>query len=134
MSYGKVIDTVVAAHNGQPNVFLRSGEDVGLGLHEMLLKKRIDYTVNYPWAATFTAGPEHADTLRFLPFIEAGKNPVHHVICTKTPLGKQVIQDVEALLVDPDITVQRREYIEKWLPNEGKDEFLTKFNAHFGLQ
>ncbi|WP_459874099.1 hypothetical protein, partial [Endothiovibrio diazotrophicus] len=72
MSYGEGVDQAVAAHRDQPNVFLRSGRDVGLGLHEMLIKRRIDYTVNYPWAATFTAGPEHAGLLGFLPFTGRG--------------------------------------------------------------
>ena len=133
MSYGKKIDAIVAAHSSRPNVFLRKGKDVGLGLHEMLLKRRIDYTVNYPWAATYTAGPDQAHKLKFLPFDEAGQQPVHHVICTKNDLGKRIIDDVDKRLRDPELTRQRREYILRWLPDEGKEEFLEAFNAHFGL-
>ncbi|MCF8004455.1 MAG: hypothetical protein K9L32_09670, partial [Chromatiaceae bacterium] len=94
MSYGIEIDQTVAAHQHQPNVFLRNGSDVGLGLHEMLMKGRIDYTINYSWAANFTAGPEQAGLLDFLPFVEAGPYPSHHVICTKNPWGKRVLETV----------------------------------------
>ena len=134
MSYGKRIDQVVAAHSNQPNVFLRSGKDVGLGLHEMLLKKRINYTINYPWAAAYTADPENRGKLGFLPFDEAGKHPIHHVICTRTDFGKQVIEAVDTLLADRELTYKRKAFIEKWIPDKGKEAYLKAFDAHFGLK
>lgn len=132
MSYGTQIDRTVAAHAHQANVFLRSGSDVGLGLHEMLIKQRIDYTINYSWAALFTAGPEHASSLNFLPFIEAGARPAHHVICTKNPWGARVINRVDELLADDALTRKRRAFIERWLPKSEKAAFRAAFDQRFG--
>jgi len=127
MSYGTVIDATVAEHQQQPNVFLRSGTDVGLGLHEMLIKGRIDYTINYSWAALYTAGPAQAALLDFLPFVEAGPCPAHHVICTKNAWGKRVIAKVDALLADQALTRQRRDFIERWLPESERAVFRKTF-------
>jgi uncharacterized protein (TIGR02285 family) len=133
MSYGVEVDKAVAAHNQQANVYLRSGADVGLGLHEMLMKHRIDYTVNYSWAANYTAGPEQAKQLAFLPFIEAGEQPKHHVICSKGTLGKDVVDRVDTLLKDPELSARRREYISRWLPDSARESYSETFNQYFGI-
>jgi uncharacterized protein (TIGR02285 family) len=133
MSYGKKVDTAIIQATDAGTVFSRGGNDIGKGLLEMTLKKRIDYTISYPWSVTYTVGPQTAQGLSFIPFAESGKNLKHYAFCTKNDWGASVIDKVDAILEKALPTKRYRSVIEKWLPKPNRADFLRSYNTYFGI-
>jgi uncharacterized protein (TIGR02285 family) len=54
-SYSGAIDEALQRNTQRPNVFRRKGEDISAGLLRMLTTRRIDYTLQFPWEASYVA-------------------------------------------------------------------------------
>lgn len=135
VSYGKKVDRVISGRQGAANLFIRqSGGDVLNGLMEMVLKKRIDYTISYPWAVSYSATPEDVNRLTFIPFSEAGRHPRHYVLCANNAWGRKTIARLDAVLTKALPTPEYRALIERWLPPKERAAYRMTYDDHFKVK
>jgi uncharacterized protein (TIGR02285 family) len=131
MSYGESVDSAIKEVHNPEDVFVRGGKDIGKGLLEMVLKKRIDFTIGYPWSVTTILNQAQLKRLSFLPFAEAEKRPMHFVFCVKNDWGAAMIRRIDAVLSTEEAIIWRREAIERWIPADSKLSFRQDYSAWF---
>lgn len=118
--YSGGIDEIIEPFKGADNVSIRSGEDVFKGLLNMLLLKRIDYTIAYPIEASyFLKGKTDFDEIQIY-FIAENKIDftLGHVGCPKTEWGEKIINSVNHILKAHRQTPEYLGFYEYWLNDE----------------
>jgi len=131
MAYGKKIDNLVEKYKAKANIFFRHGDDISKGLLRMLLKKRIDYTIAYPWMVEYMLKPEQVDKLTFIPAKETQVPIMHYVMCSKTDWGLQVIEKINAILKKERPTKRYRSIFERWLPKGEIERYRREYEIQF---
>ena len=131
MAYGKKIDSLVEKHKAKANIFFRHGDDITKSLLRMLLKKRIDYTIAYPWMVEYMLKPEQVDKLTFIPVKETQVPIMHYVMCSKTDWGLRVIEKINAILKKERPTKRYRSIFEKWLPKSEIERYRREYEIQF---
>ncbi|MBT3368084.1 MAG: TIGR02285 family protein [Nitrospina sp.] len=131
MAYGKKIDSLVEKHKAKANIFFRHGDDIAKSLLRMLLKKRIDYTIAYPWMVEYMLKPEQVDKITFIPAKETQVPIMHHVMCSKTDWGLRVIEKINAILKKERPTKEYRSIFERWLPKSEIEGYRQAYDREF---
>jgi uncharacterized protein (TIGR02285 family) len=131
MAYGKKIDTVVEKYKAKANIFFRHGGDITEGLLRMLLKKRIDYTLAYPWMVEYMLKPEQIEKIAFIPAKETQFPIMHYAICAKTDWGLKVIEKINAILKKERPEKRYRSFFERWLPKEEIKKYRLAYETEF---
>jgi uncharacterized protein (TIGR02285 family) len=132
-SYGREVDSVITTHQGKSNLVVRSGISATEGLLEMVLKRRIDYTIAYPWSISAKLGAETASQFGAIAFEEAGTHPRHHVLCTGNQWGNQVIRRIDQVLKTALPTTEYRSFIEQWLPPDSLPSFRSAYDEFLAV-
>jgi uncharacterized protein (TIGR02285 family) len=117
--YTGIIDTLLGPYQGKPQIFEHYARDAGSGLVRMLLGGRLDYTLLFPWEATYLATLEgKPQALATLP-VEGMSDYVLAVgACPKTAWGKQVIAIANLAIRAVRTTAEYQRVKEHWLDEE----------------
>ncbi len=93
-SYGKNVDKQIA-HLSEKNVFIRIGQNGIDSLKQMLIKKRVDFIIEYPADMKIELNGES------LGFSELANNNAYilgYIACSKTEKGHQMVKDINQAL------------------------------------
>lgn len=137
-AYGKGIDNLIADNKGEANLYFQRGTNQGLSSFRMMLEKRLDYLIEYPWVATYF---EHlmkrqGETVS-IQIAEAPPYTFAHVACPRNEWGRMVIDRVNRILSEGRPTREYRDVVELWQGEQGKarirkiyDEVFLKMGAY----
>ena len=137
-AYGKGIDDVIADSRGEGALYSQRGSNQGISLFRMVLEKRLDYMIEYPWVAAYF---EHlmkrqGETVS-IQIAEAAPYAFAHVACPKNEWGRTVIGKINRVLAEGRPTREYREIVELWQGEQGKarirkiyDEVFLKTGPH----
>lgn len=128
-TFGPVIDGMTATYSEQSNLYFRQAVDMH-GLFEMLFKQRFDYTVGYPAEAMYWNRQNPDKPLAIIGIEElAEKYVIGRVACSKTELGRNIINDVNKSLEKHRLS---EDYISTvflpWLPEDLHSEYVKDFH------
>jgi uncharacterized protein (TIGR02285 family) len=128
-TFGPVIDSITASYSEQSNLYFRQAVDMH-GLFEMLFKQRFDYTVGYPAEAMYWNRQNPDKPLAIIGIEElAEKYVIGRVACSKTELGRKIINDVNKSLEKHRFS---ENYISTvflpWLPEDLHSEYVKDFH------
>ena len=107
----------------KPNIYARTGED-GVGLLKMLLTGRIDYLVLFPFATAYII--EQGVDIATVPIAELRDTPTNMFafLCSPTEEGRQVIEEINAILKTERDTPEYRAIMEWFVePKEREEEY-----------
>ncbi|KGJ89157.1 hypothetical protein [Colwellia psychrerythraea] len=97
-SFGIFLDAQIAALE-KHNLVVRSGTESTTSLVKMLIKDRIDYTIEYPVNVHRVLKETAANiSLESLEIVGSPSYIVGYVACSKSAVGKHVIKDINAAL------------------------------------
>ena len=100
-SYGPTIDSIFKKYGNTTNVFTYEGKTLSLGFFEMLKRDRLDGIIGLPEEVLYQAeNLGIRDQIMTLSIAENQQSLdawLSYVACSKTPWGKQVIEDINAV-------------------------------------
>ncbi len=106
------------------NIYVRTGEDMVAGLLKMLVTGRIDYLATPPFITTYLT--KQGMDIAMIPIAELRETPasMFAFICSPTEEGRQVIEEINAILRIERNTAEYRAMME-WLvePKEREEEY-----------
>jgi len=132
--FGERIDALIKQYKGKPNLYERPHIDVA-ALFKMLAHKRVDYAVTFAFAvqtAFDVLAPEERNALLFVPVIEADAPKDVHAICNDTPLGRQVIEQINQVLTTEAYKTVVTERLIEFLPENLRAEYQSLNVQHIG--
>ncbi|WP_413560396.1 TIGR02285 family protein [Bdellovibrio sp. HCB209] len=122
--YGEGIDAVLFKNNYQKNEKVIT-VPTSLRIHQMLQSDRIQYTLGYPFEATYYN--ELLKTKDKVVYVDLTDNKdfvTVHVACSKSPWGKKVIEDVNKVLDDANVRKRIDQGVDRWLMKSDRDRLL----------
>jgi uncharacterized protein (TIGR02285 family) len=131
-SYGPTLDHLLEGTRGSPNVYWRHGEDIYRSLFDMLLKGSVDYLVGYPYEALYLSRERGVEgQVVTLPLTELPDYTLAHVVCPKTPWGRDVVAQINRALLVERARPEYRQAIERWLDADLQPEFRRQYQTKF---
>lgn len=134
-SYGATLDTILERHMGQPNLVEFTGTELSLNLFKMLTRNRLDGLVGLPEEALYQAEQMGIrDQLVTLTLVENQQNYngwMSSVGCSKNAWGKQVIDRVNAILLEQRPTERYRAAYERWLDPNSIEQYRKVYKDVF---
>lgn len=126
--FGKDLDMIFDKNSKNSNIIVRNSSNTD-GLVTMLLRKRFDYLVEYPWSITFTMKSmgQNPELLKTLELKESGGFSIGHAVAPKTPWGKKVIEEINEILKKHRPTDEYREFMERWLDKDSIPGFRKAY-------
>ena len=134
-SFGSCVDDVFTKYGTDKNVFAYEGDELSRNFFEMLGRGRVDAFVGMPEEIAYQAerlGLQ--DTIMTLAIEENSKNnmgTITYVACSKTPWGKQAIEDINTALLTLRPTEAYRRAYERWIGKESVDMYRTFYQTGF---
>lgn len=131
--YSGGIDEILSAHAGKINIIERSGNDVFLGLLEMLLMDRVEYILGYPTEAKYLAARMGKQSdIFFYPVAETDVEfTLGHVGCPDTPWGRAIIQEIDKILLENRANPDFISYYTDWLDSETAGKYSSMAREFF---
>lgn len=111
------------------NIYVRTGDDVGVGLMKMLVTGRIDYLVSFPFITAYLT--EQGIEIAIIPIAELRDTPplMTAFACSPTETGRQVIEAINAILKNERNTPEYRMMIEPFVvPKEREEEYWKLYD------
>ncbi|MFJ9452820.1 MULTISPECIES: TIGR02285 family protein [unclassified Herbaspirillum] len=125
-SYSPTVDKLLAAYPPKEN-YSEQIEAIG-----MLLAGRIDYMVELPLLAFDQArAMGHAGELIAIPMQEADEVVFNRVMCSKNEWGRQVVEQVNKVLIANRGKAYYRSIVEKWHDPESVAEIRKIYDSVF---
>lgn len=124
---GERIDALLKRYRGQPHVYERVVMDTEAIL-KMLNANRLDYVLMWAFAvqtAFETLTTEERESLMFLSVLEAPAPLEARAICNDTPLGRQVIEQINQALTTETYKTVVTERLLEFLPENLRDEYRS---------
>ncbi|THB74928.1 MAG: TIGR02285 family protein [Gammaproteobacteria bacterium] len=127
VSYGHGIDEILRNSINNKNVITRKGKDFNEGLLKMLKLGRIDYMVAYDESIQFLLKKLNFES-EYL-FIPSAGDSVKllnqgRVACSKSPVGKWVIDKVNKAIEEENILSKSQGYYMEWLSDGAIQEYM----------
>lgn len=98
----------------------------------MLLANRLDYLIDFPLIASYTARQMGREgELVALAIRESTDYTFNRVMCARTEWGRKVIADVDAVLRTERATARYRQVVEKWSDPDGVIQIRKVYNGRF---
>ncbi|MBW1782229.1 MAG: TIGR02285 family protein [Deltaproteobacteria bacterium] len=122
--YGPELDPILRKHRGATHIYMRSGKDTLDGLLGMLLKRRVDYLIEYPVSLRYAAKRAGIEDRIAMILIEenAGAPPIRGAIrCPDTEWGRRTIQEINKVLLEIRSSPQYRKIIRDWAVPPGRE-------------
>jgi uncharacterized protein (TIGR02285 family) len=113
MTYSKRVHELLEQYRPQGNIHFSSGSAVEFNL-EMLDRNRVDYLFGFSAQSIFDAELKGIpNKYQFYPVEEFGMYTSMHTHCAKSPLGKEVMAQINQILTD-DMLEEHLDVIERW--------------------
>jgi uncharacterized protein (TIGR02285 family) len=124
-SYGKKINRIIKKYSAN---FIIHPAQLTIADHIKLTeKKRVTFTLEYPFVSVYTfkdgAQPEYYST----EILESQEHLFGHVLCTNTPVGRQVIADINKLIKTNWLTPPYQHIVERWLPQSSIQSYRLQY-------
>ncbi len=133
-TYSPAIDKMLENYKTSKNIVKINGSETSGRLHKMMMLDRIDYIIEYPWSAKYTALIAQQGEIASIPIEE---NPLRYskaqIACTKNKWGKTIIEKLDVYLAKVVPTIRLRNSIERWLDNKSIPMFREEYEKVFGL-
>ena len=131
-AYGPTLDPLLERLGGS-QVHARSGDDIYRSLFQMLVRKRLDYVLGYPYEANFVAQSlGEAGTIVNLPLTEtAAIYTLAHVVCPRNDWGRKVIGEIDEILRRERPTERYRRIFERWLDSAQLPAYRSAYDETF---
>lgn len=134
-SYGVEIDQIIKEYGSDDNLFLYEGRELALNSFEMLKRDRLDAIIGSPEEVLFQAERLGIRDQLMTITIEENQQSLEswfsYVVCSMTPWGKQVIEDVNKILIEQRPTDRYRATYERWLDESGIEGFRKSYKEVF---
>lgn len=112
-SYTHAVDTILRAHEEDDHLYFHTSQNINKELVYMLIAGRIDYTLEYPWMASYIARDRnYHEAFATIELTELKPYVMGHFYCPDTPWGREVIKQINAILLQARPTQQYRDFIE----------------------
>lgn len=122
-SYGTRLDEVLKRHQGQANLVEFTGQELSLNLFKMLMLGRLDGLIGLPEEALYQAEQmgirDQIITLSLSENLYTYDGWMSCVACAKTPWGKNVIENINKVLLKMRSSGRYRAAYERWLDPNG---------------
>lgn len=121
-SFGNELDSIIDTYGTSETVFTYEGKDLNSNFIEMLVRGRIDAMISLPEEVMYHAEKLGLrDKIITIEIEETVSNPdgmMCHVACSKSPWGREVIDNINTVLLEKRPTQEYRGLYERWLdPN-----------------
>lgn len=134
-SYGKNVDKVLDAFGNPENIFEYEGYELSFNLFKMLKHDRLDGLIGLPEEAMFQAERlgirDRIMTLTIAENQESYDAWLSYVACSKNEWGKQVIEEVNQILLQQRSTERYRQAYERWLDDSTLEGYRRLYNDVF---
>ncbi len=134
-SYGEAVDQVIARHRSQKNIFVHAQQGLAQSLFKMLLFDRVDVLLGHPEEAMYMAEQLGArDKIMTLTISENQKSFdgwLSYVACSKNEWGKEVIENINRVLLEQRPTDRYRAAYERWLDDSSLESYRKMYKEHF---
>ena len=130
-SYAPNIDALIARSSGYPNLIVRPWKSEQF--FQMLLAGEVDYIILFPHEANFLAQRLSAQQqIGIRPIAGTPPTIATTVACTRTPLGAQIIADVNAVIAGALDQPEYRRLSERWYQDSDKELIRRDYNQMMG--
>lgn len=131
-SYGATVDAALRQIMPNDNVFIDSSDKLFENLAKMLLLKRIDGVLGFPFEAMFNAKTsQSADRIAIIPITETEQYVIGRIAAPKTEWGRKMISRVNEILLHHRPEPSYRQAFERWLPPANVPDFKRIYDAQF---
>lgn len=134
-SYGRIIDNLFEEYGNASNLFVYEGRNLSLNFFQMLKRDRLDGIIGLPEEVLYQAeNLGIRDQIMTLPIEENQQSMdawLSHVVCSKTPWGKKVIEDVNKVLRQQRPTKAYRAAYERWLDKTSIPRYRKAYGKYF---
>ncbi len=134
-SYGPIIDSIFKQYGTNDNVFVYEGKTLSLSFFEMLKRDRLDGIIGLPEEVLYQAeNLGIRDQIMTLSIAENQQSLdawLSYVACSKTPWGKKVIEDINAVLLRERPKESYRAAYERWLDKGSIPGYRAAYDKYF---
>lgn len=134
-SYGRIIDNLFEEYGNASNLFVYEGRNLSLNFFQMLKRDRLDGIIGLPEEVLYQAeNLGIRDQIMTLAIEENQQSMdawLSHVVCSKTPWGKKVIEDVNKVLRQQRPTKAYRAAYERWLDKTSIPRYRKAYGKYF---
>lgn len=134
-SYGPIIDSIFNKYGNDANVFSYEGKTLSLSFFEMLKRDRLDGIIGLPEEVLYQAeNLGIRDQILTLSIAENQQSLdawLSYVACSKTPWGKKVIDDINAVLLEQRPKERYRAAYERWLDDGSIPGYREAYDKYF---
>lgn len=131
-SYGKVLDELLSEFDQTARLERRSGDDIYRGLINMLILGRVDYVLGSPMESGYVrhslGNKWHVVNLMV---DEHSTYDFGYVACSKTEWGKQVMGDINRLLIQLRPLDIYKAFFTQWLDELSQSSFEKAYQQQF---
>ncbi|MGM0462977.1 MAG: hypothetical protein ACQEQ4_11235, partial [Fibrobacterota bacterium] len=134
--YYRFIDSLVDSYAGQDQVYVRSGEDISSGLFQMLVHRRIDYTLMFPWEASYTRHSlayEDRD-IRFIPVQNVPEYVFAVMAAPRNEWGRNIIKIANKRILEVRNTSKYHRINEYWLSEAERERYRGFIREYYTLE
>ena len=129
LSYNRPIDKIFAQHKGSPNIMVNYTGIVSKNLFSMMNVDRIDFLLEFPPEGSFAAKEANmAEKIISVPIKEAEHLSYSRTVCTKSPWGQKVIDDIDKALIKLRETEKWRAVYENVIDPSLIDLYRAQYN------
>lgn len=131
-SYGPTLDAALQKVANHDRLFIDSSDRLFENLLKMLMLRRIDGILGYPFEAMYNArvaGME--DRIAVVPLAEGGEYVVGRIAAPRTDWGAEMIVRLNRILIRARPEPAYREAFTRWLPAAAHGEFDRVYEAQF---
>lgn len=126
-SFGSTVDELFATYGTAQNIFEYEGEELSRNFFEMLGRGRVDAFVGLPEEIIYQAErlglQDTIMTIAIEENMQDAIGAVSYVACSKSPWGKQAIEDINQVLVKLRPTKEYRGAYERWIGKESVERY-----------
>lgn len=134
-SYGQLTDAVLKKYLGRENILTFAGQELSTNLFKMLLLNRLDGLIGLPEEELYQAEQmgirDQFMTLAIEENLSGYEGWLSSVGCAKTEWGRQVIEEVNRILIKERPGERYRAAYERWLDNNAIEHYRKVYKEVF---
>lgn len=133
-SYSSFIDEILKKHANHKNIAIRSAtEGISEGSMKMMLAKRTDYTIAYPFEIQYHAKMTNkADKFVGFPIDRIPKYYLVYAAVARNEWGRKILNELNPVILKYRNTRKCRQYMESWLDDNMKVLYGKYMDEAFG--
>ncbi len=134
-SYGRQIDEILDTHGTDDTIFSYEGYELSLNFFEMLKHDRLDGLIGLPDETLYQAERlgirDQIMTLTIAENQSGYESWLSYVACSKNEWGKEVIKEINAILLEHRPTERYRASYERWLDKRSIPRYRKLYDEVF---